>query len=373
MERKNDLQELIPFKATHPGAIIAEELDYLGIKHNEFAQLIGMQPTHFSSLLKGRRSLSTEVALKIEEHTELKAEQLMALQSKYEIDCKRIEQRMIDNSKAETKLIEFSAVINLSALVKEKQIPADSAQNTLETFETKFSSAYNCISSIDNRLYGCFKKSEKAQTDERNLRTWLLLAMYNISNVSCDNKYEDDCAESAANEIAAKANQGRISVEDIAGILDKYGILYCHVKKLDKVPVDAFSTMSVSGHPAIVATYRYNDIDKLVFDILHELGHISLHFSTGNSFIKIGDETSSEDIEVEADSFARDHLISPTVWRNILRKGSESIDSLVFYSVVNIIAKVAQDYGINPTIAVARYKKESGQYNVSKYKSPKIF
>lgn len=373
MERKNDLQELIPFKATHPGSIIAEELDYLGIKHNEFAQLIGMQPTHFSSLLKGRRPLSADVALRIEEHTELKAEQLMALQSKYEIDCKRIEQRKIDDSKAETKLIEFSAVINLSALVKEKQIPAGSARSTLDTFVTKFTPAYNSISSIDNRLCGCFKKSEKAQTDERNLRTWLLLAMYNISNVSCDNNYEDGCAELAATEIATRANQGRISIEDIAGILDKYGILYCHVNKLDKVPVDAFSTMSENGHPAIVATYRYNDIDKLVFDILHELGHISLHLSTGNSFIKIGDETSSEDIEVEADSFARDHLISPNVWRNILRKGSESIDSLVFYSVVNRIAKVAEDYGINPTIAVARYKKESGQYNISRYKSPKIF
>ena len=98
-----------------------------------------------------------------------------------------------------------------------------------------------------------------------------------------------------------------------------------------------------------------------------------MHISSGNSFIKIGDELSTDEIEIEADTFARDHLIAPNVWRNILRKGSESLDSLVFYSVVNRIAKVAKEYGINPTIAVSRYKKESGHYNISKYKSPKIF
>lgn len=275
MEPRNDLQELIPFKATHPGSIIADELDYLGIKHNEFAQLIGMQPTHFSSLLKGRRPLSADVALKVEQHTELKAEQLMALQSKYEIDCKRIEQRKIDDSKAETKLVEFSAVINLPLLIKEKAIPAGPARNTLEVFEQKYNPAYIAISSIDSRLCGCFKKSEKAQTDERNLRTWLLLAMHYISNMSCGNMFIDGNAELAANELASRANQGGISTEIISSILNKYGILYCHVKKLDKVPVDAFSTMVENGHPAIVATYRYNDMDKLVFDILHELGHIA--------------------------------------------------------------------------------------------------
>ena len=373
MERRNDIQELVPFKATHPGSIIAEELDYLGNKHNEFAQLIGMQPTHFSSLLKGKRTLSVDVALKIEQHTDLKAEQLMSLQSKYEIDCKRIEQRNIENSKAETKLIEISAVVNLTALIKAKEIPAGFNLNTFNAFINKFLSAYNIVSTMDNRLCGCFKKSTKVQTDERNLRTWLLLAMYNISNLSCENEYIEGNADFAAKEIASRAHQGDISVEDITQILNKYGILYCNVNKLEKVPVDAFSTMSEIDHPAIVATYRYNDMDKLVFDILHELGHISLHISSGNSFIKIGDELSTDEIEIEADTFARDHLIAPNVWRNILRKGSESLDSLVFYSVVNRIAKVAKEYGINPTIAVSRYKKESGHYNISKYKSPKIF
>lgn len=372
METRNDLKELIPFKATHPGTIIAEELDYRGIKHNEFAQLIGMQPTHFSSLLKGRRSISVEVALKIEQHTDLKAEQLLALQSKFEVDCKRIKERNIDDSKAETKLAEISAIINLKALVKIKEIPSVSIRDMLDTFLTKFQSAYNSISLLDNHICGCFKKSEKAQTDERNLRTWLLLAIYNISKISSNNVYVEGYSDLAANEIATIANQKIITVDEISTILNKYGILYCHVNKLEKVPVDAFSTMLESGNPAIVATYRYNDIDKLVFDVLHELGHISLHLSTGNSFIKIGDEISTDTIEIEADTFARDHLIAPGVWKNILRKGSESIDSLGFHSVVNRIAKVASEYGINPTIAVARYKKESGQYNVLRYKSPKI-
>lgn len=89
MDKRNNLQELIPFKATCPGAIIAEELDFLGIAPNEFAKLIGMELTDFSSLLIGNSPLSAEIAQRIERHTDLKAYQLMALQSKYYIDSKR--------------------------------------------------------------------------------------------------------------------------------------------------------------------------------------------------------------------------------------------------------------------------------------------
>lgn len=372
METKSNLKELVPFKATHPGSIIADELEYLGYKHNEFAKLIGMQSTHFSSLLKGRRSLSPDIALKIELHTDLQAEQLMALQSKYELDCKRIAKREIEDSMAKTKLAEISAIINIPLLVRDNHIKTNHAKDILNFFEHKYLKSYEIIRSIDNNLYGYFKKSNKTIIDERNLKTWLLLAINKINQDVIEETYSEGNAELAANEIAHFTNSGKISVNDIETILKKYGIKFCHVKKLNQVPVDAFSTMTSHGNPAIVATYRHNDMNKLVFDILHELGHITLQISLGKSFIKIGDELSSDEYELEADAFARDILIAPNVWKAIMRSGSKLLESLDFHRIVNSVAKVAKENGINPTIAVSRYKRESGQYNISRYRSPAI-
>ena len=90
MDKSNILQELIPFKATHPGAIISDELDYIGITPCEFAELLGMPAAVFCSLLNGNIPLSIEVAQRIEQHTDLKADQLIALQLKYQAESKRI-------------------------------------------------------------------------------------------------------------------------------------------------------------------------------------------------------------------------------------------------------------------------------------------
>ncbi len=41
-------------------------------------------------------------------------------------------------------------------------------------------------------------------------------------------------------------------------------------------PVDAYS-VQVNGIPSIIVTHRHNDMQKLIFDVLHEIGHINMH------------------------------------------------------------------------------------------------
>ena len=81
---------------------------------------------------------------------------------------------------------------------------------------------------------------------------------------------------------------------------------FCGSKKIEKAPIDAYSTIK-DGHPIITVTYRYNDMDKLAFDILHELCHIDRHLSDSQkAFIAIeGVEYSSDPREKEANEFAR--------------------------------------------------------------------
>lgn len=69
----------------HPGEVLAEELEARGLSQKSFAELVGMRPSHFNELLKGKRNLSAILALKLEEHLEIDAAFWMRLQIDYDL------------------------------------------------------------------------------------------------------------------------------------------------------------------------------------------------------------------------------------------------------------------------------------------------
>jgi len=70
--------------AVHPGMMIKPELDERGISQKEFAKMLGTQPSHLSEVLNGKRALTTELAVKIENAIGLPAKILLSAQTQYE-------------------------------------------------------------------------------------------------------------------------------------------------------------------------------------------------------------------------------------------------------------------------------------------------
>lgn len=201
------------------------------------------------------------------------------------------------------------------------------------------------------------------------MRTWLLLAWAESTKTKIDQEYSPEKGLQAAFEIARMTNDRTISIQSLKEILNKNGIIYTQVHKLEAAPVDAYSMMA-GDNPAIVVTYRHNDMDKLVFDVLHEIGHIKYHISSGKSFISIESDYSSKSKEErEADQFANDVLIPQDKWDLIMSAKSHNLSPHV---VVHAIAREAERNGISASVAVARYKHETNCYNIRGYRSPKI-
>ena len=55
-----------PFMAVHPGMMIKPELEERGITQKDFAKMLGVQASHLSEVLNGKRALTTDLAVKIE-------------------------------------------------------------------------------------------------------------------------------------------------------------------------------------------------------------------------------------------------------------------------------------------------------------------
>ena len=75
-----------PFMAVHPGMMIKPELEERGISQKAFAQMLGTQPSHLSEVLNGKRTLTTDLAIKIESAIGLPAKILLSAQAHYELE-----------------------------------------------------------------------------------------------------------------------------------------------------------------------------------------------------------------------------------------------------------------------------------------------
>lgn len=81
--------EIGPAASLHPGVMLKAELKERGIKQREFAEKIGMRPSHLSSLLHGARNITPQLAARIESVLHIPASVWLNLQGNYKLDMLR--------------------------------------------------------------------------------------------------------------------------------------------------------------------------------------------------------------------------------------------------------------------------------------------
>lgn len=363
---------LTPARAIHPGEILREELRERGIKQKEFARMIGVQPTHLNEFIKGRRNLNEDLAMRLEKQLGIPYKSWMNLHNGYIYDSKAINERRGEEREAAEYEDSCSRLFNVNILNERLGINKLPCVERVRKVKELFPLGLLSATELRSQVSGLYKHSEKVQTDDRNMLTWLILNWLETSKITEEiAPYNKGNALKAADEIAWMANSRTINAEAIKRCLNKYGIEYLIVKKVDKAPIDAYSSF-VGEHPVITVTYRYNDLDKLTFDILHELCHIDKHLSVEHkAFIALdGVEYSTDPREKEANEFASQALIPDTTWKSIMKAGCDSLDP---HRIVKTIATEAEARGISPSIAVSRYKREANWYKTASFKSPKIY
>lgn len=360
----------VPFMATHPTEMIKDEIKERGMSQNELAERLGMKASNVSRMLRKKENITSALAAKLEMALGIKSSFWLNAQAEYDKDIVAIEQREEKEHAAFQLEFMLSSLLNMKELYSKLKIrPSLFIQEKLSILKQIFGMEPALIPSFQLAYNGNFKKSDKVTTDEKNQRTWQVLAYVSAKHNKPTHVYEKGNARKAAIEIASAAHQGRINEELIKEILDKYGISYSYVSKLEKTPIDAYSSW-VEDYPAIVTTHRYNDICKLIFNIIHELGHIELHIKPNINIAYISNGAYSTDQkEEEANKFAEDIIISPDIWKDIMKTNSKGI------GVNNIVAHLkeqAKIKGLDFGLVMWRYKYETHVYALRRTSIEKI-
>jgi len=302
-------ERIIPFSATHVGSIIKDELEFLGLPQAQLAEQTGISKTVLNELLKGKRGLNAEMAVKISEVINIPEELLMKIQSKYEIDCARIQMRDAADVQANEELKKYNEKINFNQLFR-----------ILGIDTTHISLALNNLCELLNvnnigeiPLAPAFSRSMKSGLDYRQLTTWTILARCKASTVSVEGLFSKNDEEKIKRELVSIFNENVDTENRTKNVLSKYGIKYCVESKLEKASINGCSFMS-NGIPSIVVTKRINTIDNFAFTIIHELCHVYNHLSNGCDLKINYDEYCDDPLEIEANTYAQNTLINREIW-----------------------------------------------------------
>ena len=305
-----------PWTATHPGTILRYELEDREISQKDFAVMIGMQKSHLNELIKGKRPMTKSIADKIEDVLGISAVSLVNMQTQYEYDIKVIEQRGVEELEAQNTLSLYNEIFDVKTMFKRIGKEQATAVQKIHYISEMLHLPQPAELKMDT--FGMFKKSAKTGQDPRMLMTWKILAEFNAKRQSVSQPFDRARRNEVINALAKALHDNHSTENTVKEILAAEGISFCIEEKVDKASVDGYSFLE-DGTPYIILTRRYDRIDNFAFALMHEIGHIYLHYLDGsrsNCKLSIPDYDNESADEKEANTFAANALIPNEEWKN---------------------------------------------------------
>lgn len=354
------MKQTAPYSTIHPGEVLDRELKERGIAQKEFASTVGMQPSVLSAIIKGKRSITPDIAVLLEAALGKNASFWLNLQSQRDIEeAKRKEAFLRKQQDIETwneiqdycnvKYLEKFFEGGLGTTIRERinSVLQLFHVNDIQGLRNKF------LSDVDPAF---FRKSESFAYNPINLFTWKHMAFSASERfTSTLGPFEKEDSEALISALKPIFYENHDTLNRLVDILAEYGIKLILLPNESGTHVDGFSFWK-GNNPTITLTQRGKKLDILAFTLLHEICHVYHHLDKSNgekTCVSIDGEKSSQE-EKEADLFANEHLIPPRVWQ--LFKASCTFVSP--YAMGPRIRSLAEQLNIHPSIVLGRYQHD---------------
>jgi len=351
-------KKIIPVQATHPGILIKDEIDATpNLTQRTLAKELGVQPSFLNEVIKGKRPVTADLAILLEEILGISADYWMKFQSQYEIDKARVKQKNIKK----VKNIELWNIIKEYVPVlyfKKHNYLSEVLESDIKTIMNIYnvSSIDGLVSSFSKEKFAYYRKSDKLKIDDKNMFAWSSLVEYEAKRQKTNTFNFDNINQLCLNlNNIFYENSG--TIEKVKSTLNQFGIKMLLIDKLEKTPIDGFSFWS-EKNPVIALTLRYKRIDNFAFTIMHEIGHIDLHLRNDKDkkFMDLTKKNNLDKCENEADSYAQEKLISTDIWQDILNNHLPLNDDKII--------ELGNQYRINPAILLGRVCYEMDYYGM---------
>jgi HTH-type transcriptional regulator / antitoxin HigA len=334
----------------HTGSIIKEYLEELGMSQKDCAKRLGISEKHFSNLLNGKHRLTEDIAIKFEKiFHNVPASYWLNYESKYREYLKREEINNKDFN--EKELEELDKRFRFSTIFA--GLDWDLKKQANEMLKLLRISNYSQFDDVYSNLNVDFMEDGG---EKESIAIWLNLAReeVDIQNRDLSNKNYDraNLIKSLDKFKKIALNNDYInSLQSVRKLLNRLGVylVFCDAVVNSKVR-GALTTYK--KNPAIYLSGRFKTHDHVWFALMHEIGHLILHYEPNIQIVTLESELDIYDIspkEEEANAFARDFFIDQTTYKQFTELEIFNQKSIEEY---------ARSQNILPGLVVARLQHD---------------
>lgn len=344
MSNKIEYGDLYAF---HPGYYIADVIADMGISQAEFAMRMGTTGKTLSQLVNGRCNLTNDLARKLSAMFGTGADIWLNLQK--EFDEKRIaieERKAIDAQRNIVRMIDYKYFVDVAGLPPTRSM--------IE--KIKYLCAYLKIADLHvlaeedilvNYRSGVQDVSLKHKV---NSRAWVQVALNRASHIRTESFSAAKLKASLPTIRDMTVHESDVFLPVLAEIFADCGVAFVLLPHLKNSGVNG--AVKWLGHDRVVLALnnRRCYADTFWFALFHEIKHVLQQklktiFVSGSEDIDIA----NQDLEIEADAFARNYLIPADAYREWNPASSVTASQ---------VKKFAEYIGIHPGIVVGRLQHD---------------
>ena len=330
--------------AIPPGETLRELLDEQGLTQRELARRTELTPKHVNRLIQGLVPLSADVAQRLELVTGTPARIWNRLEADYRSDLQRLRaQRDLSETAQWLKTVPVKALADRGVLPAQPSDKASRVEQMLAFFGVASIEAYEDVYAS---LACSFRQSKAFQPKPGAVAAWLRLGELAARDLRCA-PFDAAALRAALPELRALSLEApeRFGPRMIE-ICAARGVAVVFVAEVAGARASGVTRWLAPDKALVQLSLRYKTDDHLWFTFFHEIGHVLLH-GKQEVWIEESPGTSDDPRDKQADRFARDLLIPPTV-----------AGELGYLKSDEAVRAFATRIGVTPGIVVGRLQHD---------------
>lgn len=329
-----------------PGETILELLESNSMTQLDLSDKTGINKKTINEIIKGKAPITQSTALKLEYVFNIPASFWNCLESEYREKLER--KKDFEKIKEEEK---FLINIPYNEMSKRNWDYIAETKNNIEKVINlrKFFSVASLSFSTELQKKLAFRKNESKEVSYEALYCWLRYGEIQSNKLELP-VFDVELLKEKVGEIRKLVNKSFISqLDKLKEILCKCGVSLVFEPHLPKTYVNGVTYKISQDKAIIMISDRGKKDDILWFTLFHEIAHLIKH---GKKEVFIDEEeTIKNDIELEADEYAKNILIPQKEYNKFLNSNK----------IINkeIIKNFSNEINISPGILVGRLQKEN--------------
>ena len=340
MSKRYELNEYVIV----PGDTILELLELNSMTQLDLSDKTGINKKTINEIIKGKASITTTTALKLEYVFNIPASFWNNLESNY--------REVLERQKDFDSIIEDEKYLKNIPYNEMSKRNWDYIEITRSPFERvvnlrKFFSVASLGFNTELKRKLAFRKQDNDSFSYESLYCWLRYGEIQSNKIEYP-KFDIIKLKEGVEKIRSLTSYLFLDkIDEIKELLKDCGVSLIFEPHLPNTYVNGVSYKITKDKAIIMISDRGKKDDILWFTLFHEIAHLIMH-SKKEVFID-GDNELKSSIEKEADDFAKNTLISKNAY-----------DDFIENNIINekTIRKFSKDNNIIPGILVGRMQKE---------------